>query len=154
MLTTFTKKIVPVSFLVFLSACGGNSMPAPTAADAQKFIDDVNASVLKLVTDQQQAEWVAENFITDDTEAIAAKANQAFIEATARYAKEAVKFDKVDVPADVRRQLNLLKIALVIAAPSDPKQSEEMTKLVSSMTAQYGKGKWCPDKGKVMAGVP
>jgi peptidyl-dipeptidase A len=73
MVTNFTKKIVPVSFFIFLSACGGHSnMPAPTAADAQKFIDDVNASVLKLATDQQQAEWVAENFITDDTEAMAA----------------------------------------------------------------------------------
>jgi peptidyl-dipeptidase A len=151
------KRLVTASATVIValifSACGGSSrMPAPTAADAQKFIDDVNASVLKLVTDQQQAEWVAENFITEDTEAIAAKANQTFIEATARYAKEAVKFDKVDVPADVRRQLNLLKLALVIAAPSDPKQSEEMTKLVSSMTGEYGKGKWCPGGGKADVG--
>ena len=129
-------------------------MPAPTAADAKKFIDEVNASVLKLATDQQQAEWVAENFITEDTEAITARANQAFIDATARYAKAAVRFDTVDVPADIRRQLTLLKVALVIAGPSDPKQSEEMTKLVSSMTGEYGKGKWCPDAGKAIGGVP
>jgi peptidyl-dipeptidase A len=144
------KRLISAATVALLFvACGGPAkMPAPTAADAQKFIDDVNASVLKLVTDQQQAEWVAENFITEDTEAIAAKANQAFIEATARYAKEAVKFDQVNVPPDVRRQLNLLKLALTIAAPSDPKQAEEMTKLVSAMTGEYGKGKWCPDAGK------
>lgn len=151
MATDFVKKIVPVSFLLLAVACGGGSTtsttstPAPTAADAQKFIEDVNTNYLRLAIEQQQAGWVSENFITEDTEAMGAKANQAFIDATVRYAKEAVRFDKVEVPADVRRQLNLLKLALVTAAPADPKLSEEMTKLVSSMTGEYGKGKWCPD---------
>jgi peptidyl-dipeptidase A len=136
-----------MSFLVLASACTAG-MPAPTADDAQKFVDEVNSQILRLATDQQRAEWVAENFITDDTEAITSKSNQAFIDAIARYAKEAVRFDKVDVPADVRRQLNLLKVGLVIAGPSDPKLSEEMTTLVSSMTGEYGKGKWCQDTAK------
>jgi peptidyl-dipeptidase A len=151
MATNVLRKIVPVSFLALALACGGggeNKTAAPTAADAQTFISDVNATYLKLAVEQQQAAWVSENFITEDTEAMAAKANQAFIDATARFAKDAVRFDKVEVPADVRRQLNLLKVALVTAAPADPKLSEEMTKLVASMTGQYGKGKWCPDPAK------
>lgn len=134
--------------LVF-SACGGNSgTAAPTAADAQKFIDEVNTNYLRLAIEQQQAAWVSENFITEDTEALVARASQALIDATVRYAKDAVRFDKVEASPEVRRQLNLLKIALVTAAPADPKLSEEMTKLVSSMTGEYGKGKWCPDPSK------
>ena len=65
-----------------------------------------------------------------------------------RFAKEAMKFDKVEVPADQRRQLNLLKVSLVMATPADPKEAEELTKLVSSMRGVYGKGKWCPDPAK------
>ena len=114
-------------------------MPVPTAADAQKFIDDVNASVLKLATEQQQAEWVAENFITDDTEALNARAGQAYSDAIAKYAKESTRFDKVDVPADQRRQLNLLKLALVLATPSDPKEAEEVSKIVARLDGAYGK---------------
>jgi peptidyl-dipeptidase A len=130
--------------LALTVACAGGSS-APTADDAAKFVAEANATLLKLSVEQQQAEWVAENFITDDTEAIGARANQAAIDAAARFAKEAVRFDKVEVAPDVRRQLLLLKVALTLASPSDPKQAEEMTKLVSSMTATYGKGKWCPD---------
>ena len=130
-------------------ACGGGmSTSAATADEAQKFVAEANATLLKINVEQQQAEWVAENFITEDTEAIGARAGQALNDAVSKYAKAAVRFDKVDVPADVRRQLTLLKTALVLASPSDPKQSEEMSKLVASMTGTYGKGKWCADANK------
>jgi len=131
-----------------LACGGGNTAAAPTAEDAQKFVAEANATLLKINIEQQQAEWVAENFITEDTEAIGARAGQALNDAVSKYAKAAVRFDKVEVPADVRRQLTLLKVALTLASPSDPKLSEEMSKLVSSMTATYGKGKWCADPAK------
>src|SRR5207249_4311444 len=75
---------------------------APTGADAKKFVDEVNDTLLRLSTASSQAAWVSENFITDDTQAINARENQRLIDAMARYAKDAVKFDKVDVPADIR----------------------------------------------------
>ena len=127
---------------VMATACG-STMPAATADDAKTFVEAANAELLRVATEQQRTEWVAETFITEDTEALGAKASQLLNDTAARLAKEAVKFDKVDVPADVRRQLTLLKVALVLASPSDPKQAEEMAKLVSSMTATYGKGQWC-----------
>jgi peptidyl-dipeptidase A len=139
--------IVACGVLALAVGCGG-SMPAPTADEAQKFVAAANATLLKLSIEQQQAEWVAENFITDDTEALGARASQALNDGAARFAKEAVRFDKIEVAADVRRQLTLLKVALVLASPSDPKQAEEMSKLVSSMTGAYGKGKWCKDPAK------
>ena len=103
---------------------------------------------MKLGIAASQAGWVAQNFITDDTEALDARATQALADAAAKFAKEAVRFDKVEVPADQRRQLNLLKVSLVLATPSDPKESEELTRIVSKMRGTYGKGKWCPDPAK------
>src|SRR5437879_5644174 len=111
-------RIIPWTLLLLIitvSACSTNSSGVtvnPTAADAQKFIADVNQTMERLATAGSQAAWVAENFITDDTQAINARENQRFIDATAKYAKEAVKYDKVDVSPDIRRQLNLLKNAL------------------------------------------
>ena len=49
------------------------------------------------------------------------------------------------VSADERRQLNLLKLSLVMAAPADPKESEELTRIAANLNATYGKGKWCPN---------
>src|SRR6185436_12344254 len=52
------------------------------------------------------------------------------------------------VPPDVRRQLNLLKLALVMVTPADPKEGEELTTIASRMDGMYGKGKWCEDPAK------
>ncbi len=97
-------------------ACAPDASTAsgdPTAADAKSFLDTVNATLLKLGVAQGQAGWVQQTYITDDTEAISARANQELIDAIARFAKDATKFDKVEVPADQRRQLKLLKVSLV-----------------------------------------
>src|SRR5712691_11760043 len=128
------------------SSTGGSSSATP--ADAKTFLDHANETTLTLGIAQSQAGWVQQNFITDDTEAIAARANQAAIEAGARFAKESTKYDKVDVPADQRRMLNLLKTSLVLAAPSDPKESDELTKIMARLESAYGKGKWCRDPSK------
>jgi peptidyl-dipeptidase A len=131
---------------------GAAGTPKPvgggTVADVKAFLDNANDTTKRLGIEQGRAGWVQQTYITDDTEAIAARANQLAIEAGARFAKEATRFDKVDVPAEARRQLNLLKVGLVMAAPSDPKESDELTKIAARLESTYGKGKWCPDAAK------
>jgi len=126
----------------------GGTPPGATADDAKKFLDDVNGTLLKLGVAGSQAGWVAQNFITDDTEALDARGSQQLADATAKYAKQSTRFDKVQLPADQRRQLDVLKVSLVLATPADPKEAEEVTQLNSRMRAAYGKGKWCPDPAK------
>src|SRR5262245_34515398 len=123
-------------------ACSRGS-GTPTPADAQKFLDNVNDVMHRLGVEENQAGWVQQNFITDDTEALAARVNQRFIDAVATFAKEATKYDHVEVPPDARRQLNLLKLSLVMATPADAKEAEELTKIMARLEAAYGKGKWC-----------
>lgn len=134
--------------LVVHAGCSRASTSAPTAADAKKFLDEVDRTFTRVGLDANRAGWVAQNFITTDTEALDARATQALADAASRFAKEAVRFDKVEVPADERRQLNLLKVSLVLATPSDPKEAEELTSLVSAMRGEYGRGKWCRDAAK------
>ncbi len=125
-----------------------SSSASPTPASAKAFLDGANATALKLGIQQNQASWTQQTFITEDTEAIAARANQAANEAGAAFAKESVKYDAVQVSADERRQLNLLKVALVLATPSDPKESDELSKVMARLESTYGKGKWCIDPTK------
>ena len=140
-------------FLLFcITACAANGSgtngPSANAGDPKKFLDEVNDSLLKLNVEGSQAGWVSETYITDDTSALNAKSNQRLIEATERYAKDSVKFDKAEIPPDLRRQLNLLKLSLVMATPSDPKESEELTRIAANLDGEYGKGKWCSDPKK------
>src|SRR5207249_527543 len=119
-----------------------------TVADAKKFMDDVNETIFKLALDASQAGWVSETYITDDTSAVFARANQRLIDKTAQYAKEAVRFDKLELAPDLRRGMNILKVSLVMATPSNAKEGEELTKIAAKLDATYGKGKWCADPKK------
>jgi peptidyl-dipeptidase A len=147
----FTAAAVAIA-AIGASACvarqSATSSETPTPADAKKFLETVNAEMLRLDIEGNQAGWVQQNFITDDTEAIEARVNQRVTDAIARYAKEAAKFNNVEVSPEERRQLNLLKLSLVMVTPSNPKEGEELTTIAARLESTYGKGKWCPDPAK------
>jgi peptidyl-dipeptidase A len=125
---------------------------APTtdvdAAAAEGFVNEVNQTLGRLDIVTEQTGWIAATYITTDTEAVAARASQASLEARSRFAKEAVKFDAVTVPPPIRRQLMLLKSGLELAAPADPKAAEELTRLAAKMKGDYGRARWCEDSSK------
>lgn len=121
---------------------------APTAAEAQAFIETVNTTLGRLNLAGAQAGWVAQNFITADTEGLDARATRDAADATAKFVKESTRFDQLALPPELRRQLDVLKVSLVLATPADPKQSEELTTIASRMRGVYGKGRWCPDPAR------
>ena len=92
--------------------------PVPTAADAAAFLGTVNETMRRLGVEQNQAGWVQQNFITDDTEALAARSNQRFIDAIVRFAKEATRFDQVELPADQRNPSHWFNTAAFEVAPT------------------------------------
>ncbi len=116
----------------------------PTVAEARKFIEDAERQLLALSVEAGRADWVKSTYITDDTEILAAKANERAIAATVALAKQSTRFDKLKLPAGVARKMKLLKLSLVIATPADPKEGEELTRIVAGMEGAYGKGKYCP----------
>ena len=147
-----THLVIGLFLILVMCSCtvrsSGNTDPAASASDPKKFIDGMNDELLRLNIEGSQAGWVSETYITDDTSSLNARSNQRLIEATERFAKDAVKFDKVQTAPDLRRQLDLLKVSLVMATPSDPKESEELTRIAANLDATYGKGKYCPDPKK------
>ena len=118
-----------------------------TPADARAFLEKANAELLKLSVEGQRASWVRSTHITYDTELLAAQADERFIQATVRLAKQAVEFDGLTLPPDQARQLKLLKLSLTMAAPANPAESEELTRIASGLEGAYGRGKYCPPGG-------
>jgi peptidyl-dipeptidase A len=117
----------------------------PSAEEARTFLADANSTMLQLGNEAGQSGWVQNTYITPDTEAIAARANASYMTAVTRFAKEAVRFDDVDLPMNERRQLTVLKNALTMAAPADQKEAQELAQLVTEMEGMYGRGKYCSD---------
>jgi peptidyl-dipeptidase A len=145
---TNSRAVTAVLLAAVTISCARANAPsrAPaTAAEARSFLDNVNETMLKLGIESGQAGWVQQNFITDDTGALAAHANQRYIDAVARFVKGATRFDAVDLPADQRREMKVLKTSLVMVTPSDSKESEELTTIMARLESTYGKGKWCQD---------
>ena len=118
--------------------------PKATPEEARKFVNDAEQKLLLLGVDAARADWIKSTYITDDTEAVAAKLDEKAIAATVTYAKQATRFDGLKLDAETARKLKLLKLSLTIATPADPKESEELTRIVSGMEGTYGKGKYCP----------
>jgi len=147
-MTIKTLSLVVICSLALGCTQTASSSSTPTPADAKKFLDATNATLLKLGIDASRAGWVQQTFITDDTEVLSAQANQLANEAGVRFAKEATKYDRLDLPADQRREITVLKTALVLAPPSDPKESDELAKIMARLESTYGKGKWCTDASK------
>src|SRR6266436_3843614 len=91
--------------LTGLVACTAGLFAAePTVAEAKTFLDNAEKRLFDLSLDSNQASWVQSTYITDDTEAVAARANERSIAEAVRLAKGAVRFDKLTLPPDMRRR--------------------------------------------------
>lgn len=116
----------------------------PTTEDAIRFVNDAEARAAAMNVDAQRASWVQSTYITYDTQIISAKENERAINLGVELAKQAAKYDNVQVPADVRRKLDLIKLALTSPGPADPAKTAEMARIGSDLEATYGAGKYCP----------
>jgi len=119
-----------------------------TAAAAAELVAEAEEELLDLVIKAERAAWVQSNFITEDTEILAAEASERLLSAGVRYAQAAARFDDVELPYDLRRKLDLLKLGLTLAAPDDPEKTAELTRIMSQLESTYGKGKYCPEGGE------
>ncbi|MCW5981470.1 MAG: M2 family metallopeptidase [Bryobacteraceae bacterium] len=123
------------------SAC---SQRKPSVGDAERFLAEAESRLLDLATQEARISWVQSTYITHDTELLAAAARERTIAATMDFAKQATRFDGVDLPPEPARKMELLKRALTMPAPSDKAESEELSLISTRMEGVYGRGKYCP----------
>jgi peptidyl-dipeptidase A len=117
---------------------------APTVEEAIRFTEEAERRLSALAHASAQAEWVLANFITVDTQAIAARAGEQYTAAAVELATQAARFDHLELPYETARQLELLKLFLTAPAPSDPDKTRELSTILSRLGAMYGEGQWCP----------
>jgi peptidyl-dipeptidase A len=113
-------------------------------SDPRAFLAEVDRELLRLGTAANRAGWTQATYITPDTEIMAAQANEALVRASTDFAKRASNFRDAQLSPSERRQLELLRTSLTMAAPPDAKEAEELTRLAAAMEGAYGRGRYCP----------
>ena len=122
----------------------------PTVAEAEQFMNQAETRLNELAVKGSRANWVQENFITDDTQALAADAIDQATAVTTELVEQAKRFDGLTLPPELARKFKLLKLSLTAPAPKDPALRREMTSIGVSLDADYGKGKYCRKNGECL----
>ncbi len=115
---------------------------APTVADAEAFIAAAEKDLFDYTVEASQVNWVNATYLTEDTDAMAARINAVGTEKAVKYALEAAKYS--DVPglsAETKRKLTILRTGLVLPAPTTPGAATELNQIATDLQSQYGKGR-------------
>ncbi|MCC2978596.1 M2 family metallopeptidase [Sphingomonas sp. IC4-52] len=125
---------------------------APTAAQADAFVAAAEKELAGTSVELAQISWVNATYITDDTDALAAKAGGRFTERQVQLATEAAKYRNVPgLSADTARKLYIMAGGVTLPAPNRPGAAEELSTLNTRMSSSYGKGRGTLD-GKPING--
>lgn len=113
-----------------------------TVQDAKEFLE--NAEQEKSILNEYQArvDWVNNNFITEDTNWLAAKASEQASLLDTRLANEAKQFNSLSLPEDMRRKMDGLKRASNFPAPERQGAAKELSEIMTGLNAAYGTGKF------------
>ena len=125
---------------------------AATAAEADAFVSAAEKELADFSVFNGQVQWVNSTYITDDTDAVAARVGAEGTEMSVRLAKGAARFDATPgLSFDTRRKLDFLKQGIVLPAPSTPGAAAELNTIATRLQSTYGKGKGTLD-GKPLSG--
>ena len=144
--------------LLSLSACkkddtssdattGDSAASAKQDADADAFVARINQEYKAIYPDLTAAQWLSSTYITDDTQAIAAKANERYLTLLNTWIKAAKPFEGQKMSPESARTILLLKLSTAMPPPDDAKKLEELTKIATKMEGDYGAGKYCTGEG-------
>src|SRR5512136_3017255 len=100
-----------LDFMLTSRCTRAQQSPAPAPDEAKRFIEHAEQELTELGLKASRAAWVQLNFITFDTENIAADAEEAANTAATNYAKLAHRYDKVTLPLELARKRLLLEHA-------------------------------------------
>lgn len=115
---------------------------APSVAEAEAFLSRAEKDLFDFSVEGGRVAWINSTYITDDTDALAAKYGEIGTEKAVQYALEAAKYQNVPgLSATTRRKLDILRGGLVLPAPTTPGAAKELAEIATKLNSAYGKGK-------------
>ncbi|WP_374763303.1 M2 family metallopeptidase [Yunchengibacter salinarum] len=121
-----------------LGACSGGDQP--TVEEARAFMEQAEADLQELGVKVSRIFWVQNNFITVDTNKLAAEADEEYTTLAVKLANATKRFQGVDLPPALDRKMGMLKAALTLPAPEDPEKTRELAEIKSRLESTYATG--------------
>jgi peptidyl-dipeptidase A len=119
----------------------------PTADEARDFIAGVNDRIRAEYAEVTAAQWIAETYISRDSELVAAKASERSLRRIAEDLQQAQRYSGVkDLDPQTRRALQLLAQQTAMPAPRDAARLAQLSALASRLNAAYGSARACRDE--------
>ncbi len=134
--------------LVSLLAVAGALAAAPVHAQdktpqqaADAFVQQAEAAFSKSIIEAAQADWVYQTYITQDTEALTARAEASANALQVANALEAARHIKTPgLTYDTARKLNRMRTLIVMPVPTRDGGAEEASVIKARIQGIYGKG--------------
>lgn len=115
--------------------------PPATRTEAEAFVAKAEAEIATMGQLANRISWTRATFITADTMWLDAKVGAEQSTLSAAFARQAARYDGVEVDAVTRRKLDLLKRALVLPVPDRPGAAAEISDLAVRLDSTYATGK-------------
>ncbi|MCB2088437.1 MAG: M2 family metallopeptidase, partial [Sphingomonadaceae bacterium] len=116
--------------------------PPMTPEGAKEWVEGVEQDLFDFSVEASKVFWINANFITDDSDALAARYGAIGTEKSVNYALEAAKYAQVEgLDYNTHRKLNILRNGIVLPAPTTEGAATELNEIATWLNSQYGKGK-------------
>ena len=149
-MNVLAKTAACLALLLLLGACTEKKTEAPVAAaipppteTAEEFVARANAELAELLKETGAAEWVRSTYITEDTAVIAAAASEKYAAWHSGMVQQALQYEGLELDAQTRRALELLKLGTSLPTPADPAKRKELTLIATELEGMYGAGQYC-----------
>ena len=117
--------------------------PEPANETADQFIARINSEFRDSYAELSAAQWISSTYITDDSEMLAAKANERWLTQLNGWIQQARRFEGRQMSPATARSIMLLKLMSSMPAPRHPQHLAELTRIASRMEGMYGAGQYC-----------
>jgi len=157
-ITGAARALAAVSALALIAGCGQQAAPktddahggesasvdtaaAPTAAEAEAFIEEVEKWTRDFGEYAARVQWTQATYINYDTNWLVTRVDTEGTEKGVEFANKAKRFNDLDLPEDMRRKLEAIKLGVNLPAPSRPGAAAELAAINTRMGAAYETGK-------------
>jgi len=129
------------------AACATTATPAtttastpggpPTVAEAQAFITDAERQLAARSEYENHIGWVYSTYIQHDTEWLQTRTDSEGTQLRVQLASRAARFQNLELPPELRRKIDLLRLSLTLPAPQRDGAADQLAQVNNHMASIY-----------------
>jgi peptidyl-dipeptidase A len=114
---------------------------APTVAEAQAFVDNAERMLAEMSEREARIAWLYSTYINFDTEWLQQRSDSEGTQARVALATEAARYQSLDLPPQLRRQIDLMRLSLTLPAPTREGAADELAAINTRLASTYSTGR-------------